>query len=144
MKTREEYEKEIYEHLIDNINTKNNPEKYWSHIIVNGMNSQFMFTRNDNLKIDFSKGTYNNRWSISDPVKYEFTNLTYSRAIGDLLDKLLDYLKFKEQERIDIEKLNRLHKFLQLDIKTQRKNKLDKINNNAVNNDEDENEDESR
>lgn len=139
MKTREEYEKEIYEHLIDNIDIKNNPEKYWSHTVVNGMNSHYLFTRNDNLKIDFVKSTYTNKWSISDPIKYEFTNITYTRTISDLLEKLLDHLKFKEQERIDIEKLNRLHKFLQLDIKTQRKNKLDKINENN-----EENEDECR
>lgn len=57
MKNRDELEKEIYDHLIDNIDEKNNPENYWKYNATNNLSNQYCLTRSDGLKLQLTSDT---------------------------------------------------------------------------------------
>lgn len=128
--TRQEIEKDIFEKIIESIGM-DKPANEWVYTYKNiHDNYIYTFIRRDGLEISFTKSTYRGRLQIIKPVNFSFEDWRFENDLAEAFSKFVHILKQDMERKILRDKLDRLTDFFDLDLKKQRKNKLNKINEN--------------
>lgn len=121
---KKKVEEGMCKNILDSLDLSTSPELVWiSKKSDNSSSTAIEYERNDGLII---RVIYNNL-TILQPINYKFENVEFENKLFQALVKLKNHLYQKEIERIENEKLQKLVDFFELDIKKQRKDKIQKI-----------------
>lgn len=121
--TKKELETAMADNILNSLDLSTNPELIWSYKKDTGDNETF--ERKDGLKLRSKDSNY---FYIVEPVDYGRFDFYLERSILTGLNNFRIHLLNLEKKKQEEAKAKILIKFFGLDIKSQRKNKIEKIN----------------
>jgi hypothetical protein len=128
MKTRQEIEKGVYDKILKSISMAN-PANDWTYISKRiHDNNIHNFVRRDGLEIVLSET--NRMLKIIKPVEFSFEDWRFQKYLVDEFSKFIRVLNQDMERKVLQDKLDVLSDFFDLDLMKQRKNKLNRINEN--------------
>ena len=129
MMTKEELEKAMAQNILDSLDIKKTPEFNWTYGPEKNTSSTYeIFERKDGLKLRVKEGGGMAYFYLISPVDYGRFEYNLERTIMYAISQFKIYIQELEKKRKEEAKAKILIDFFGLDIKKQRKDKIEKIN----------------